>query len=178
VLRVAPVSDARSEDFAEANAAQWGTFASDAATASVTNSTARLKDRTASILFTTASGFDTGVKSPANPSLDFDASAFNSLVLWEYPVNTTPVGWQDLQPIVVIRTTGGTITLPPDSPLTGYSVWQQYNVPFDGGVRWTRTTSGTPDLRHVTQIEIHHDTWDAGFRIWLDGIRFAVSAPY
>lgn len=172
VLRVAPANQGTSSDFAENNAAQWGTFASDNAAASVADSTVRTKDGAASLLFTTASGFDTGVKYPATPSMDFDASAYNTLTWWAYPENTTPTGWQDAQPVVVLHTLGGAITLRPDAQLTGYSAWQRFVVPLAGGTGWTREVTGSPDLRHVTQIEIHHDTWESGFRIWLDGVRF------
>lgn len=177
VLRVASVSNTPSPDLAENNAAQWSTFASDNAATSVSNSALRIKDGATAILFTTASGFDTGVKYPASPTMNFDASAFNSLTFWEYPENTTPIGWQDPQPVVVIRTSGGTITLTPDTQLTGYDTWQKFEVPLAGGTVWSRTTTGTPDISHVTQIEIHHDTWDSSFRIWLDGVRFSNSLP-
>lgn len=163
---------AQSPDFAENNASQWGVFASDNAPASVQNSTARVKDGAASILFTTQSGFDTGVRYPATATLNFDASAYNTLVWWAYPENTTTIGWQDNQPIIVVRTATGTIRLTPTSQLTPNFAWRLFKAPLAGGSGWVRTTTGTPDLSNVRQIEIHHDTWDAGFRIWFDGVRF------
>mgnify|MGYP000717928387 CR=1 FL=1 len=165
-------SRAQSPDFAENNAAQWGTFASDSAAASIINSTARIKDGAQSLLFTTASGFDTGVKYPATPTLNFNAAAYNTLVFWEYPENTTPIGWQGNQPIVVITTGTGTIRLTAQSQMTPNFAWRLFKVPLAGGTGWTRTTTGTPNLASVRQIEIHHDTWDSGFRIWFDGVRF------
>lgn len=164
---------AQSPDFAENNAGQWSAFAPvDNAAASVENSTARVKDGVSAILFTTASGFDTGVRFPSTASLNFNASAYNYLTFWEYPENTTPFGWQEAQPVVVVRTGTGTITLTPQSPSMSNFAWRMTKVPLAGGSGWTRTTTGTPNLADVDQIEIHHDTWDYGFRIWIDGLRF------
>ncbi len=98
VVAAATCALGQSADFAEGNAAAWGTFASDGAQRSVENSTERVKDGASGILFTTLSGFDTGVKYPATPTLNFNASAYNTLVFWEYPENSTPIGtclsWQ------------------------------------------------------------------------------------
>jgi len=172
LLVIAPITAAQSVDFAENNAAQWGTFASDNAAASIVNSTVRVKDGSQALLFTTASGFDTGVKYPASPTLNFNASGYNTLTFWEYPENSTPIGWQDNQPIIVITTATGTIRLAAQSQMTPNFAWRLFKVPLAGGTGWTRTTTGTPNLASVRQIEIHHDTWDSGFRIWFDGVRF------
>ncbi|QOJ00205.1 MAG: hypothetical protein HRU70_06770 [Phycisphaeraceae bacterium] len=173
---------AQTPDFAEGNAHQWGTFASDGASRSVVNSTERVKVGSSSILFTTASGFDTGVSYPANANLNLDASGYNTLLFWEYPENTTPIGWQGHQPVVVIRTgvgsaSPGTIRLTPTTQQTPNRAWKLFKVPLAGGEGWVRETIGTPNLSDVDQVQIHHDTWDAGFRIWFDGVRFVSLDP-
>jgi hypothetical protein len=170
----ASVASAQTADLAEGNAGSWGTFASDNAAASVATSTAKIKDGASSVLFTTQSGFDTGVRYPATLTLNLNASAYNTLVFWMYPENSTPIGWQGNQPIVTIKTGGGagTIRLEPTSQLTPNFAWRLVKVPLAGGAGWLRTTTGTPNLADVDQIEIKHDTWDAGFRIWYDGVRF------
>ncbi|MFO0832893.1 MAG: Ig-like domain-containing protein [Phycisphaerales bacterium] len=169
---------AQSPDIAENNAASWAAFAPvDNAARSVADSAAHVKAGAASILFTTASGFDTGVKYPASPTWNFNASAYNFLTFWEYPENTTPFTWQGNQPIVVIRTGTGTMTLTPDSQLTPNFAWKLFKVPLAGGYGWTRTQTGTPNLADVDQVEIHHDTWDAGFRIWFDAVQFRTLDP-
>jgi hypothetical protein len=174
---LAAAARAQSPDFAENNVGQWTTFASDGAIASVSNDTARIKDGDASIRFVTASGFDTGVKYPAAANLSYDARAYNHLIFWEWPENDTPVGWQGNQPVIVIRTGGGTIRLEPDRQMTPNYAWRLFKVPLAGGDGWTRTTTGNPNLADVDQIEIHHDTWDAGFRIVFDGVRFVHLDP-
>ncbi|MFZ4575345.1 MAG: Ig-like domain-containing protein [Phycisphaerales bacterium] len=177
LLAASPLALAQSADFAEGNAGAWGAFASDNAARSVANSTARVKDGASSILFTTASGFDTGVTFPAAANWNFNASAFNTLVFWEYPENSTPIGWQGDQPIVVIRTGTGTIRLEPQSQLAPNFAWRLLKAPLAGGNGWVRTTTGTPNLADIDQIEIHHDTWDYGFRVFFDGVRFMNLSP-
>jgi hypothetical protein len=177
-IAAATPTHGQSPDFAENNAAQWGTFAPvDQAASSAANSTTLVKDGAASILFTTGSGFDTGVKYPAAGNLNFNASAYNYLTFWEYPNNNTPIGWQGNQPIVVIRTGQGTITLTPNSQLTPNHAWRLFKVPLAGGDGWNRTTTGSPNLADMDQIEIHHDTWDSGFDITFDGVRFMTLNP-
>ncbi|MCC6428138.1 MAG: hypothetical protein IT435_15115 [Phycisphaerales bacterium] len=175
-LAGAPASG-QSQDFAESNPGQWSTFASDNAQASTASETIRKKDGASGIRFTTLSGFDTGVKFPADPNLNFNAASFNYLTFWEYPENSTPIGWQGEQPIVVITTGTGTLTLTPDAQFTPNFAWKLFKVPLAGGDGWSLSTTGSPDITDIDQIEIHHDTWDAGFSIVFDGVRFMQLDP-
>jgi hypothetical protein len=45
-------------------------------------------------------------------------------------------------------------------------------IPLAGDAVWERTLVGNPDLRHIDALEIHADTWGAGFELWLDGVAF------
>jgi hypothetical protein len=45
-------------------------------------------------------------------------------------------------------------------------------IPLTGDASWIRTVTGSPTLSEVTGIEIHADTWDYGFTLWLDGLTF------
>src|SRR5262249_12839506 len=38
---------------------------------------------------------------------------------------------------------------------------------------WVRSSTGSPTLADVTQLEIHQDTWDYGFTVYYDGVEFA-----
>src|SRR5687767_10578066 len=51
-------------DLAEGNAAAWQTFASDSAAATVSNDATHVREGAKSLKFTTASGFDTGIRLP------------------------------------------------------------------------------------------------------------------
>src|SRR5262249_52311521 len=53
--------------------------------------------------------------------------------------------------------------------------WRSYAIPLDppdGPTGWRRTAHGHPDLSKVQYVEIHADTWEAGFELWVDGLSF------
>jgi hypothetical protein len=53
--------------------------------------------------------------------------------------------------------------------------WRSYDIPIDPPVQptgWRRTSFGTPDIAHINRLEFHADTWDYGFKYWLDGVYF------
>lgn len=160
------------EDFAEGNANNWGTFASDGAARSVSNDTTRVKAGVYSVRFDTQSGFDTGVRYPKNGNAQWNLTDKNYLEFWEYAVNDTPYGFQDAQPIVVLRSPTGTYRYTPTSMLMYNKAWHRYRIPLAGDETWIRTTTGTPTMSRIDQLEIHHDTWDAGFTIYFDGVSF------
>jgi hypothetical protein len=174
---------AQTTDLTENNASQWATFASDNATRSVANDTTKVKAGSASLKFITASGFDTGVRYPATGSLNWNLTTagggggVNFLFFWVYAENATSIGWQGYQPIIVLKSSGGTFTYTPVNQVMPNYSWSLIKVPLSGDANWTRTASGSPSLADVDQIEIHHDTWDAGFTVWYDDMRFVNFTP-
>ena len=88
-------------------------------------------------------------------------------------LNTSPIGWQINAPVIVIEdSTGARMTLTPDSirlPVDG-TTWVDFRAPLGGGLGWTKT--GTANLHAVRAIELHTDTWDAGFRWDIDAVQF------
>ncbi len=157
-------------DFSENNAHEWGSFAADSAATSVSNDSSRVRAGTSSIRLDTASGFDTGVRYPAAASAHWDLSTNTHLVFWSYGDNTND--FQDSQPVVVLRSPDGDFRYTPDRMVTVNHQWTLVKVPLAGDAQWTRTAAGTPTLTDVTQLEIHQDTWDYGFRIYYDGVEF------
>ncbi len=170
---------AQFSDLAESNALQWGTFASDDAARVVSNDTARVRSGVTSIKFVTQSGFDTGVTFPAagNANWNLASLSANFLFLWVYGENQTPVGWQGNQPIIVLKSSNGSFQYEPTSQEMPNFAWRLIKVPLAGDANWIRTTTGNPSLSDIDQIEIHQDTWDAGFTVWYDGVRFASFTP-
>ncbi|MBI4867254.1 MAG: hypothetical protein HY816_09915 [Candidatus Wallbacteria bacterium] len=49
--------------------------------------------------------------------------------------------------------------------------WIELVVPIEGDDVWKRTTVGTPSLEEIHYFELHADTWDYGFTLWLDDVR-------
>lgn len=177
VLLVGLASPARSDDFAEGNAWQWGTFASDGAATLVEDEVGRVVAGQASIRFTTESGFDTGVIYPAARDAHWDLSAMTLLEFWEYAVNDNPNGFQGPQPVVVLETPTGKIRYEPREIEMFDRAWHLYRIPLAGDEFWTRTEIGNPDITDVLSLEIHQDTWDDGFTIYYDGVHFVQMNP-
>jgi hypothetical protein len=87
-------------------------------------------------------------------------------------LNTTS-GWQDNAPIVVIEdSTGARQTITGNSnklPSDGVT-WLEARVPLNGGLGWT--LSGAANLHAVKAIELHTDTFEAGFTWDIDAVMF------
>ncbi len=56
-------------------------------------------------------------------------------------------------------------------------VWKQYKVPLSGNTQFVRSTTGAMSAGLVNYVEIHADTWDYGFTLWVDGVQFAPCTP-
>lgn len=170
-------ADTPLEDQCEWNGFDWDGFASDGADLSVSDETWLVKSGSASIRLDTQSGFDTGLFYPALPTAHWDLTGMTTLVFWEYGINDTPYGFQGPQPIVVLLTPTGTARYEPDDQLAPNYAWRLQRIPLAGGFGWTRIDDGDPDFSDVNQLEIHHDTWDSGFSIIVDGLRFHDHEP-
>lgn len=48
--------------------------------------------------------------------------------------------------------------------------WVEFVVPVEGSETWKPSTSGSPSLSDINYLELHADTWDYGFTLWLDGV--------
>jgi hypothetical protein len=55
--------------------------------------------------------------------------------------------------------------------------WKYYKFPLSGNSTFARTGSGTMSLEEVNYVEIHADTYDYGFTLWVDGLQFHPCDP-
>lgn len=173
-LTVAPPSAPPVGELTEGGASSWGTFASDGKAATVANDSTRFAVGSQSLRFDTASGFDTGVKYPASGSLHWDLTCKTALVFWAYAINANSPSFQGNQPVVVLNSPAGTFRYTPQTEAGMFlDSWHLYQIPIGGSAAWLRTTTGTPTISDVTSLEIHQDTWGAGFTIWYDGVEFS-----
>ena len=155
-------------DLAEGNAADWGMISGLA----ISNDTTHVRSGSLSIDFSTASGFDTGVVFPAAGDAHWDLSAFDSLTFWIYAINSNPGSFQNPQPVFVLRSPNGSYTYTPSGTLMSIDTWRLYQIPLSGGGPWSRSSTGSPTLSDVNQIELHFDTWGYGFELYIDGLTF------
>jgi len=88
-------------------------------------------------------------------------------------LNTSPNGWQIEAPVIVVEdSTGARLTLTPVSnrlPVDGVT-WVDFRAPLGGDASWTK--NGTANLHAVRAVELHTDTWDAGFTWDIDAVMF------
>jgi Bacterial Ig domain len=158
-----------SVDLTEGNAAEWQTFASDNAAASVSNDTSKVREGTASLRFDTVSGFDTGVRMPSGAE-NWNLNGYTVIDFWVYGDNNTPIGWQGNQPIVKLTSPTGSLQLAPNRQVMPNHAWASIHVPIAGDAVWQRTEAGSFDVTNVTGMEFHQDTWDFGFTVYYDGV--------
>ncbi|MFN9720825.1 MAG: hypothetical protein ACK58L_19190, partial [Planctomycetota bacterium] len=171
-IRLDDLTIVENDDLTEGNLVGWSTFASDNASATVVLDTTRVQVGTQSLLFETQSGFDTGVRLTA-PAGGWDLRNRRHVEYWCYGDNNTPIGWQGNQPIILMKSPGGKLTLTPTRQLMPNRAWARIVAPFAGNENFQVSTEGFFDLSNVTELEIHQDTWDYGFRAFYDGLKFA-----
>ncbi len=143
-------------------------------TSTITDDTTRVKVGAASLKYDTTGAFDTWLWSPSGRDAAWDFTNVSRLRFWVYAVNPN-LGFQGPSPWIRLGT----------SPTSyweynpSYDVlnearnqWVLVDIPLSGGGVWTRTTVGTVDPAVINYVEIHADTWDAGFTLWFDDLTF------
>lgn len=55
--------------------------------------------------------------------------------------------------------------------------WRHYNIPLRGNSNWQREVVGNMDPGQTSYVEIHADTWDFGYTLWVDGVQFGDCTP-
>ena len=161
------------DSLTESSAAQWSASA-DGATASVSNDTTHVKVGSSSLKFLTTGGFDTWLWSPPAKNASWDLLASGGPSFWVYAVNTNS-GFQNNGPWIILGSSPGNYArYQPNREILNEArnQWVQVNVPLNGDATWTRTDTGSPNLHNVQWMEIHGDTWEAGFTLYIDGLAF------
>jgi len=129
----------------------------------------------------TGAAFDFAMITPKAQNLGLNASGKTKFGFFVKANNPNAPGWQDDlsqdlgSPGLVLGTSAGatiTYTYPvPLLPTTLANGWTYIEIPLAGGNGWTMTNNGG-SLSNVNWIEIHADTWDAGFELWVDAVSF------
>lgn len=130
-----------------------------------------------SLKYDTQGCFDTWLWSPVARNANWDLSDKLALRFKVYAENPSPYNFQNQSPWIRLGTGSGTSNYyqyqSGSDILTGaVGQWIELTIPLTGDGTWQRTTVGSPNLADVDSIEIHADTWDCGFILWLDGMEF------
>ncbi|MBN2513602.1 MAG: PQQ-binding-like beta-propeller repeat protein [Sedimentisphaerales bacterium] len=174
VMRIMP------RDLAELTAYDWDAWA-EAATASVEDDMTHLKAGAGSMKFVTDGGFDTYLRYPKTYTALWDLSDASQMHIWFYAENSH--GFQNESPWIRLKDADGNYFEyayyegggRADFLNQANYQWKEAVIPLDGAFAdtgWNRTSHGLPDISRIQYMEIHADTWDCGFNLWVDDVRF------
>ncbi|MCA9254728.1 MAG: hypothetical protein KDA33_03785 [Phycisphaerales bacterium] len=163
----------------EFSSADWSAVAAGGFSAALFDDATRIHDGGGSLRLDTDAPFDCYFWTPVARDANWDFTPVTRIQFWIYAVNGSPFGFQNSSPQVILGSNGGTIHFTPTSELLNNARdnWLFVDIPLTGGGAWTRVDNGAVDLADVDYIEIHADTWDAGFQLWLDGLTFQDLPP-
>ena len=175
------------DDLAENNAGDWegwAEYGTSGATYFEDDSVMKAPSSagSASVKFITDGGWDTYARYPAYEII-WDLSQTQTVLLSLYAENPSAYNFQSGPFIRLIDAdgdyfeyrpyqNGGLQTLINDA----VDNWLSLEIPINAlpAVEngWAVTLSGTPDISRIRYLEIHNDTWDSGFTLWIDEVFF------
>lgn len=130
----------------------------------------------ASVHIPTGNGWDIGAMyRPAGDSISsWSVLEEDTLTFWLKSVNNTGYGFQFCH-VIVGNNCGGYYKYSASAavilnPTIGQ--WKRIDIPLAGGSPWARTIIGNVSFDDLNYVEIHADTWDFGFELWIDGLTF------
>jgi nitrous oxidase accessory protein NosD len=134
----------------------------------------------ASVKLVTSRGYDLALNyRPAGDSLSrWVLTDLDTLYFWVRTIKQPTYGFQFFS--VRIGDDHGSYykyTASPTLLNAANNVWKQYKFPISGNSQFARTVTGTMSPDKVNYVEIHADTWDYGFTLWVDGVQFHPCSP-
>jgi len=160
------------QELTENNATDWGTFVEvDQAATSTANNTIFFQAGNYSVEFNTLSGFATGLYYPKEGNANWDLTG-KTLSFTFYAVNNTPIGFQEPVKVRLYTNTDYFEYVHNVNPAS--FVWIEHEIQLNNNSyqNWTLNTIGSPDLNNINKVEFIFDTWDYGFQIYLDAVKF------
>jgi outer membrane protein assembly factor BamB len=172
-------------DMTELNADDWSAWAEGSGPEEtfVADDSARKIVGSASLKFVTDGGFDTYVRYPRTYTAMWDLRRSETLSVSFYAENPN-LGFQSGSPWFRLRDAEGNYIqyqyyqngYPSEILNEARNQWRNWNIPLDASETenngWRKTIAGTPDMKKIQFLEIHADTWDNGFTLWIDGVSF------
>jgi hypothetical protein len=166
----------------ELNADDWFA-AAEGATASTSDDATRKLFGTASVRFDTTGGFDTFLRYEPAAGAIWDLTAADEFRFNVFAQNPSPVGFQQEPIIRFIDVDGDMMEFRYYRNGSPHPLWNDArgrwlagSIPIKSSAQpatgWRGTARGTPDWSRMRTVELHADTWDAGFTLWFDGVGF------
>ena len=176
----APAADPPGPDTLTENAAgSWDWDLTVGGSSTITDDTSRVRVGSYSLKYDTTGGFDTWLWSPVARNAHWDFTDVARIRFWVYAINEN-LGFQSYSPWVRVGTTTSDYWeyKPPYDVLNdARNNWLEIDIPLAGDSFWQRTEVGSNGVADINYIEIHADTWDAGFTLWFDGLTFDTTPP-
>jgi hypothetical protein len=162
---------------AELNGDSWASWAQDGEI-TLTDDVAFAVEGEASVRIDATGGFDNYVRYPGDQLAIWDLSNVDYIRVWFYAINPN-YGFQSQSPWIHLGNQDGFFEWRPTWDILNQAIgqWVEYVIPVAGDATWERTTFGSPTLSQINYLEIHADTWGAGFTLWMDGVRFDPPLP-
>jgi CARDB len=183
-----PVQNCPPPDMAENNATDWegwaqGDISWESYFEDDTTNIAPWSSGSASVKFVTDGAYDTYVRYPGAYEARWDLSGTDYLFISFYTENPSQLNFQQGPVIRLVDANGnyyeynyfenGSVrTLLNDAVGQWISLEIPLDAPEDPEYEWGRITYGDPDITNIRYLEIHADTWDNGFTLWIDDVFF------
>lgn len=134
----------------------------------------------ASVKLVTSRGWDLALNyRPFNDSVSsWTLTDTDTLYFWVKTIKFIPNGFQYFSiRIGDLKGNYYKYTASPSLLSNAHLNWKHYQFPLSGNSTFVRSSSGTMSLENTNYVEIHADTWDYGFTLWVDGLQFYPCDP-
>jgi len=134
----------------------------------------------ASVKLVTSRGWDLALNyRPFNDSVSsWSLTDNDTLYFWVRTIKFIPNGFQYFS-IRIGDLSGNYFKYTASAALlsNAHLTWKHYQFPLSGNSTFVRSSSGSMSLDKINYVEIHADTWDYGFTLWVDGLQFSLCEP-
>jgi hypothetical protein len=162
------------DGISDTSAKDWSSSSSDQKTTSIQDDYNVFRVGKASLRLQTESGYDVSLSYHLPNGIYWDLNNCASIHFWLMTENTN-IGFQNSSPwIKLLSSDTDYFQYQANTDVLNNSInqWQEYYVPLRGDNIWICSINGSVSLTKISGIEIHADTWEYGFKLWLDGLGF------
>ncbi len=153
----------------------WTVYPADGRLTTATWDSTEKKYGSASLKIFTKSGFDVMINYwPGSGKIaKWDLSKYSELHVWIKAFNANNGLFQN-NSIRIGNNSGGyfNYTAPSSELSSAVGQWKEFTIPLAGNSTWQRTIIGNVSLSNISYVQIHADTWDFGFILYIDGLSF------
>jgi hypothetical protein len=172
-MPIAKAGLGKSQELTELNASSWTVQASDDRYSQLFDDTVMVKIGDASIKLITESGYDVNMSYPSSGNANWNLPDIDYISIW-FRAQNPNTGFQSNSPWIHLCTNSGYYNYQTFGEVLNAAngTWKHFYIPLNGDRLWRRSEVGNISLSRIDWIEIHTDTWEYGFTLWIDGLEF------